>query len=117
IEDAGFKTKPDAGSYLYGCALLGVDPAAAIGIEDTASGYRSLQDAGVGIKIFCRNGPDMTHYNGSGRAGYADPDLTVDLDDDIAKKLYDFLTAQSAPVQAAHVVSAPPLGFPTLSPQ
>jgi hypothetical protein len=35
--------------------MLGVDPARAVGFEDTASGLASLHAAGVGSVVHCRN--------------------------------------------------------------
>jgi sugar-phosphatase len=40
--------KPAPEGYLRGCRLLGVDPAACTGVEDSVSGVRALVAAGVG---------------------------------------------------------------------
>ncbi len=58
VMNAGFAPKPAAGSYIFGCQLLNVDPVDCIGFEDTKSGVQSLVAAGVGTVVFCRN--DMT---------------------------------------------------------
>lgn len=55
VEAAGYKAKPEAGSYLYGCDTLGLDPARCLGLEDNVSGLTSLVRAGVGTIIFCQN--------------------------------------------------------------
>jgi sugar-phosphatase len=39
--------KPDPEPYLRGAALLGVDPAACVGVDDTAAGLASIRGAGA----------------------------------------------------------------------
>ena len=43
--------KPSPEGYRRGCALLGVEPASCVGVEDSASGIRALLAAGVGSVV------------------------------------------------------------------
>lgn len=55
VERMGYKAKPDGGSYICACDTLGIKPEQSIGFEDTLSGYSSLVNANVGLRVYCHN--------------------------------------------------------------
>lgn len=116
VEDQGYQAKPEPGSYLYACDLLGVDVRKAIGLEDSPSGYKSLQNAGVALKIFCQNTVDATHYNGTGRMGYDDPDLVVSTLDHLFEKLHGLLTNRHQQVAPKMPAIPPNFAFSEFQP-
>ncbi len=48
VDDVG-RAKPAPDVYLHAAALLGVDPARCVAVEDSASGIRSARSAGMGV--------------------------------------------------------------------
>lgn len=99
VEDAGYEPKPAGGSYLYGCALLGVNPEDALGVEDTLTGFKSLIDAGVGTTVFCRNDEDVSVPAVRKCLTIYEPDIILSHEDSVYQAVKDYLSGQSTPQQ------------------
>ncbi|HEY8191653.1 MAG TPA: hypothetical protein VIG74_04450, partial [Alphaproteobacteria bacterium] len=55
VEKAGYKMKPSGDPYILACKLLDIRPEDAIGFEDSVSGYESLVNAGIDVRVYCQN--------------------------------------------------------------